>query len=459
LKAKATYKYRTIHKIQGPLVFLRSLKEVAYGEIVKIIMEDGEIRRGQVLQADNSATIIQVFEGTESMESVETTVEFSRDVFKVGLVESMLGRTMNGLGEPVDNKGSIIFKKRSTVIGNPLNPIERHSPDNFIETGFSVIDGMNSLVQGQKLPIFTVSGTPTSEIAAKIALNARILGSGKQLDIVFVALGITEREGKFFSETFEQALSSNIAFFVNFTMDSIVERILTPHVALTFAEYLAFELEHDVLVIMHDMLNYCEALREISTYRKEFPGRRGFPGYLYTDLATIYERAGVIKGKQGSVTMLPVLTMPNDDITHPVPDLTGYITEGQLIVSRDLTNRELFPPINPQPSLSRLMNEGIGKDKTREDHSQLANQLFAAYAHGNKLKQLASIAGVESLSSRDQQYLEFVNYFEENFINQTERRTIIETLDIGWQCLTKIPKSALNRIKKEIIKKYYPKKR
>ncbi|MFW9854797.1 MAG: V-type ATP synthase subunit B [Candidatus Thorarchaeota archaeon] len=457
LTPSPTFKYRTIDSIQGTLIFLKSIKDVAYEEIVSIYMPDGEIRTGQVLQADENATIVQVFEGTDSMERVNTEIEFTKDVFRVGLTEQMIGRTMNGLGEPIDGLGPLVVEKRSPITGAPMNPVRRDNPEDFIETGLSVIDGLNALVQGQKLPIFSLSGMPTSEVAASIAVNSRVLAEEQELDVIFVAMGITEREGRFFRRKFSEASGANIAFFSNYTMDSIVERILTPRVSLTFAEYLAYEKDRNVLIILSDMLNYSEALREISSAREEFPGRRGYPGYLYTDLATVYERAGKVEGKTGSVTMIPVVTMPNDDITHPVPDLTGYITEGQLLMSRSHHNRQLFPPMNPIPSLSRLMNEGIGVGKTREDHANLANQLFASYARGIKLRQLASIAGEDSLSDRDRLYLKFADQFEAKFIHQgDERRTVEETLTIGWETLTVLPKTDLNRISKRFIDKYYP---
>ncbi|MFW9779189.1 MAG: V-type ATP synthase subunit B [Candidatus Heimdallarchaeota archaeon] len=457
LTPSPTFKYRTIDSIQGTLIFLKSIKDVAYEEIVRIFMPDGETRTGQVLQADENATIVQVFEGTDSMERVNTEIEFTRDVFRVGLTEQMIGRTMNGLGEPIDGLGPLVVEKRSPITGAPMNPVRRDNPEDFIETGLSVIDGLNALVQGQKLPIFSLSGMPTSEVAASIAVNSRVLAEEQELDVIFVAMGITEREGRFFRRKFSEASGANIAFFSNYTMDSIVERILTPRVSLTFAEYLAYEKDRNVLIILSDMLNYSEALREISSAREEFPGRRGYPGYLYTDLATVYERAGKVEGKTGSVTMIPVVTMPNDDITHPVPDLTGYITEGQLLMSRSHHNRQLFPPMNPIPSLSRLMNEGIGVGKTREDHANLANQLFASYARGIKLRQLASIAGEDSLSDRDRLYLKFADQFESKFIHQgDERRTVEETLTIGWETLTVLPKTDLNRISKQFIDKFYP---
>jgi len=458
ISTSPTFRYKTIDSIQGTLIFLKSISDVAYEEIVRIYMPDGEVRIGQVLQADENATIVQVFEGTDSMERINTEVEFTKDVFRVGVTEQMIGRTMNGLGQPIDDLGPLIVEKRLPITGAPMNPVRRASPSDFIETGISVIDGLNALVQGQKLPIFTLNGMPTSDVAANIAVNSRVLAEEQELDVIFVAMGITEREGRFFRIKFSESSGANIAFFSNYTMDSIVERILTPRVSLTFAEYLAYEKDRNVLIILHDMLNYSEALREISSAREEFPGRRGYPGYLYTDLASIYERAGKVQGKSGSVTMIPVVTMANDDITHPVPDLTGYITEGQLLMSRPHYNRQIFPPMNPVPSLSRLMHEGIGVGKTREDHANLANQLFASYARGIKLRQLASIAGEDSLSARDQLYLTFADEFEQKFIHQGDhRRTFEETLTIGWQVLTKIPKTDLNRISKKWIVKYYPK--
>lgn len=456
-KPIGTFQYQTTYQIQGSIIFLRNIEEVAYEEVVTIHLDDGTVRMGQVLQADKTATIIQVFEGTEGMETVNTKVEFTQDVFKVGIAKQMIARSMNGLGVPIDDLGPLIPEKLVPVSGSPLNPVRREPSENFIETGISVIDGLNSLVQGQKLPIFAGSGLPTSELAARIAVQSRLRGSKTELTVIFAAMGITEREGAYFRKTFEAASTANIAFFSNFAQDSIVERLLTPRVALTFAEYLAFELDFPVLVILTDMLNYSEALREISATREEFPGRRGYPGYLYTDLASIYERAGKLKGSEGSITLVPIVTMPNDDITHPVPDLTGFITEGQLVLSRDLFNRLIFPPLNPLPSLSRLMHAGIGKEKTREDHASLANQLYAAYAKGTQFRQLASITGKESLSAREQQYLEFADQFERKFIHQGEAvRSIETTLKQGWNMLTLLPKADLNRIPQRYIEKYYP---
>lgn len=455
IKFKPTATYSSLTRIEGSLIYLNRIKHsVGFQELVKIFLPDGSSRTGQIIQADENATIVQVFEGTENLE-IKIEVEFLNEIFRMPLSPTMKGRTFNGLGEPIDGLGKILPEKKVSINPEIMNPIQRERPSLFIQTGFSVIDGLNTLVQGQKLPLFTGSGMPTSQIAGSIAVNSEIKSKQKRLDIVFVALGITVKEGDYFKKIFRDS-DSNITFFSNYASDSVVERLLAPHVGLTFAEYLAFEKNTDVLVILHDMLNYCEALREVSTYRKEFPGRRGYPGYLYTDLAQIYERAGGLKDVEGSVTIMPIITMPNDDITHPVPDLTGFITEGQLLVSRDLFNREIFPPIDPRPSLSRLMKEGIGEGKTREDHAALANQLFAVYAESQKVEQLAAIAGEESLTSRDAKYLEFGRYFERTYINQPEKRDIIETLEKGWECLTKIPKNDLNRIPKSLIEKYYP---
>jgi V/A-type H+-transporting ATPase subunit B len=455
IKFEPTPTYSSLTRIEGSLIYLNRIKHsVGFQELVKINLPDGSSRTGQIIQADENATIVQVFEGTEGLE-IEIEVEFLNDIFKMPLSSTMKGRTFNGLGEPIDELGKILPEKKVPINPEIMNPIRRERPNLFIQTGFSVIDGLNTLVQGQKLPIFTGSGMPTAKIAGTIAVNSEVKSKQKRLDIVFVALGITVKEGDYFKKLFKES-ESNITFFSNYASDSVVERLLAPHVGLTYAEYLAFEKNADVFVILHDMLNYSEALREVSTYRKEFPGRRGYPGYLYTDLAQIYERAGGLKEVEGSITIMPIITMPNDDITHPVPDLTGFITEGQLIVSRELFNREIFPPIDPRPSLSRLMKEGIGEGKTREDHSALANQLFAVYAEAQKVAQLAAIAGEESLTSRDAKYLEFGKFFERTFINHQEKRDVIETLEKGWECLTKIPKTDLNRIPKTLIKKYYP---
>lgn len=453
------FTYQTVERIIGPLLYLKNIKVAAYEEMVKIELPSGEIRQGQVLQADPNLTIVQIFEGTEDIDKVKVKVTFQKDVFKLGLSESMLGRTLNGRGLPIDGKGDIVPEAYMEVTGNPINPAERIKPSDFIETGISNIDMLNSLVLGQKLPLFSGAGLPAKEVAAQIATQARIKNQEANFAVVFGAMGITEREGQFFQRKFEEEEVSNLVFFSNYTSDSIIERVLTPRIAMTTAEYLAFEKGYHVLVIITDMINYAEALREISAAREEFPGRMGYPGYLYTDLATIYERVGRIQGKEGSVTLIPVLTMPNDDITHPVPDLTGYITEGQIFLDRTLYNKGFYPPINPLPSLSRLMNAGIGEGKTRSDHREVADQLYAFYARGIQLRQLVAIAGEESLSDRDKQFLYFANHFEEQFVHQgSKRRTIEETLDLSWDLLRSIPRDELARIKRSVVDQYYEKK-
>ncbi len=448
--------YQTVERIQGPLLFLNNIKRVLFEEMINIEMSNGEIRQGQVLQADPNLTIIQVFEGTELIEKDSVKVTFSQDVFKLGVAEAMLGRTMNGRGLPIDGQGEILPEAFHEVTGNPINPAERIKPGDFIETGISSIDMLNSLVLGQKLPIFSGAGLPTKEVAAQIATQARIKNQEADFAVIFGAMGITERDGRFFQRSFENAKISNLIFFSNYASDSIIERLLIPRIAMTIAEYLAFEKGYHSLVILTDILNYAEALREVSAAREEFPGRLGYPGYLYTDLATIYERVGRIISKKGSVTLFPVLTMPNDDITHPVPDLTGYITEGQIFLDRNLFNMGYYPPINPLPSLSRLMNAGIGKGKTRADHREIADQLYAFYAKGVQLRQLVAIAGVDSLSDKDRRFLKFTDEFEQRFIHQGQvRRTIENSLDLSWELLRMIPKDELTRIKKSVVDHYY----
>ncbi|MFW9906232.1 MAG: V-type ATP synthase subunit B [Candidatus Thorarchaeota archaeon] len=448
--------YQTVERIQGPLLFLNNIELVKFEEMISIEMFNGEIRQGQVLQADPNLTIIQVFEGTELIDKDSVKVTFSQDVFKLGVAEAMLGRRMNGRGIPIDGQGEILPEAYLEVNGNPINPAERIKPGDFIETGISSIDMLNSLVLGQKLPIFSGAGLPTKELAAQIATQARIKNQEAEFAVIFGAMGITERDGRFFQRSFENAKISNLIFFSNYASDSIIERLLIPRIAMTVAEFLAFEKGYQSLVILTDMLNYAEALREVSAAREEFPGRLGYPGYLYTDLATIYERVGRIISKHGSVTLFPVLTMPNDDITHPVPDLTGYITEGQIFLDRNLFNLGYYPPINPLPSLSRLMNAGIGEGKTRADHREIADQLYAFYAKGVQLRQLVAIAGEESLSDRDKRFLNFADEFEQRFIHQGQvRRTIENSLDLSWELLRTIPKDELTRIKKEDVDHYY----
>ena len=452
--------YRTINYISGPLVFVENVHEVAYGEMVDIVTPDGSLRSGQVLESSENYAVVQVFEGTQGIDVARTKIRFKEEVAKIGVSPDLLGRILNGRGEPIDGGPPILEEARLPVMGNPLNPFARGRPEDFIQTGISAIDGLNTLVRGQKLPIFSGAGLPANELIAQIIRQAKVRG-GEEFAIVFGAMGITHREAAFFREEFERTGAlERVVFFLNLADDPTVERILTPRMALTVAEYFAFELDMHVLAILSDMTNYCEALREISTAREEVPGRRGYPGYMYTDLATIYGRAGRVKGKKGSITQLVILTMPDDDITHPIPDLTGYITEGQIVLSRHLHRRGIYPPIDVLPSLSRLMNQGIGPGKTREDHRNVADQLYASYAQGRDLRRLVSIIGEEALSEMDRRYLKFADDFEEKFIGQGEEdRSIEDTLDLGWELLSILPKAELKRIKKEFISKYHPEER
>lgn len=448
--------YQTISYVTGPLVFIENVRGVSYNEMVRLILPDGSQKTGQVLECTENYAVIQVFEGTSGIDTKATRVIFEEEVARINVSEEMLGRIFNGRGEPIDGGPEIVPKARLEITGAPINPFARAQPSDFIQTGISAIDGLNTLVRGQKLPIFSGAGLPANELVAQIIRQATVRG-GEEFAIVFGAMGITSREASFFKREFQTTGAINkVVFFLNLADDPTVERLLTPRAALTVAEYLAFEKDMHVLVILSDMTNYCEALREISTAREEVPGRRGYPGYMYTDLATIYERAGRIKGKHGSITQLVILTMPDDDITHPIPDLTGYITEGQIVLSRHLHRRGIYPPIDVLPSLSRLMNLGIGPGKTREDHRGVADQLYASYAEGRDLRRLVSIIGEEALTETDRKYLKFADEFEEVFIGQgTENRTIERTLEIGWELLSMLPKSDLKRIKREFIEKYY----
>ncbi len=450
--------YRTVNYVSGPLIFVKNIHHVSYGEMVEIILPSGEERSGQVLESSEDYAVIQVFEGTEGVDVFRTRIRFKNEVATIGVAPDVLGRIFNGRGEPIDGGPPILEEDKLQVTGNPINPFARAQPQDFIQTGISAIDGLNTLVRGQKLPIFSGSGLPANEIAAQVIRQAKVR-SGEEFAIVFGAMGITYREAAFFRQEFERTGAlERVVFFLNLANDPTIERLLTPRCALTVAEYLAFELDMHVLVILTDMTNYCEALREISTAREEVPGRRGYPGYMYTDLATIYERAGRIKGKRGSITQLVILTMPDDDITHPIPDLTGYITEGQIVLSRHLHRRGIYPPIDVLPSLSRLMNLGIGPEKTREDHRNVADQLYAFYAEGRDIRRLVSIIGEEALSEMDRRYLKFADEFEEKFIGQGNvDRSIEETLDLGWELLSMFPEGSLKRIKQDFIKKYYPK--
>ncbi len=452
--------YKTIERIAGPLVFVKKVKDVAYGEVVEVILSNGERRMGQVLDSSEDIVVVQIFEGTSGIDKENTKIKFTGEVIKLPVSLDMLGRIFNGRGEPIDGGPEIVPEKEMDIIGSAINPYSRAPPSEFIQTGISAIDGMNTLVRGQKLPIFSGSGLPHNEIALQIARQAKVVGKDEKFAVVFAAMGITHEEAQRFIDDFEEtgALERAVVF-LNLADDPAVERLITPRLALTTAEYLAFDKDMHVLVILTDMTNYCESLREIAAAREEVPGRRGYPGYMYTDLATIYERAGRIKGKKGSITQIPILTMPGDDITHPIPDLTGYITEGQIVLSRELHRKGLYPPIDVLPSLSRLMNAGIGKGKTREDHKQVSDQLYALYAEGRDLRGLVAIVGEEALSERDKLVLKFADRFEKEFVQQgrKEDRSIEETLKIAWNLLSMLPEEELTRISPEFRKKYYKK--
>jgi len=454
--------YTRIREIKGPLLVVEGVSNVAYDEIVEVELPNGERRRGRVLDVQKGIAVVQVFEGTTGITTTGTKVRFLGKPLEIPVSEDMLGRIFNGLGEPIDGGPPIIAEEERDVNGAPLNPAERAYPEDFIQTGISAIDGMNTLVRGQKLPIFSGSGLPHNKLAAQIARQATVRGEEEEFAVVFAAIGIKYDDFIFFKKFFEETGALNrVAMFVNLADEPAMTRIVTPRSALTLAEYLAFDRDMHVLVILTDMTNYAEALREISAAREEVPGRQGYPGYLYSDLASIYERAGRVKGKKGSITQMPILTMPNDDITHPIPDLTGYITEGQIVLSRELHNKGIYPPINVLMSLSRLMKEGIGPGKTREDHADVANQLYAAYSRGVELRSLAAVVGEESLSPVDRKYLEFADAFERRFLSQGERenRTIEQTLDLAWEILAILPEEELTNIKEVYIKKYHPKYR
>ena len=451
--------YSTVSKIAGPLLFIKAVKGVGYGEVAKITTPDGDERRGQVLEVGEDIAVVQVFEGTSGLDITATSVSFSGETVRLPVSSDMLGRVFDGGGQPIDDGPKIIPEEYLDVHGAPINPYSRDYPRDFIQTGISTIDGMNTLVRGQKLPIFSGSGLPHNTIVAQIARQAKVRGTEEPFTTVFAAMGITADEAQFFKEDFEkQGAFEHVTLFVNLAEDPAIERILTPRIALTTAEFFAHKLGMHVLVILTDMTNYCEALREISAAREEVPGRRGYPGYMYTDLSTIYERAGRTHGSKGSVTQMPILTMPHDDMTHPIPDLTGYITEGQIIVDRGLYRRGLYPPIDVSPSLSRLMKEGIGKERTRADHREVADQLYYAYAEGRGFRDLVAVVGEEALSSRDKMYLRFADTFEKKFVTQGlyEDRSIEETLNLGWELLANLPESELKRIDPETIKKHHP---
>ncbi|TMI24051.1 V-type ATP synthase subunit B [Candidatus Bathyarchaeota archaeon] len=460
--ALAGLEYTTIREISGPLLFVESVRGVGYGELARIRTPSGEERRGQVLEIGGGIAVVQVFEGTTGLDVAKTRIRFTGETVKLPVSTDMLGRIFDGSGRPIDGGPRIIPDDYLDVNGNPINPFAREYPREFIQTGISTIDGMNTLVRGQKLPLFSASGLPHNAVAAQIARQAKVVGSDEPFTTIFAAMGITADELRFFRDDFEeQGAFDHVTMFVNLADDPAIERILTPRLALTAAEYFAIKQGNHVLVILTDMTNYAESLREISAAREEVPGRRGYPGYMYTDLATIYERAGRLKGSKGTITQMPILTMPGDDKTHPVPDLTGYITEGQLMVDRSLHRKGIYPPIDPAPSLSRLMKEGIGKGKTREDHREVSDQLYYAFAEGRSFRDLVAVVGEEALSARDKLYLQFADEFERRFINQGvyENRDIDTTLDLGWNLLSVLPDNELKRIDPATIKKWHPKYR
>ena len=454
-----TREYTTVSEVSGPLMIVEGVEGVAYNEIVEIETPAGEARSGQVLEVKDDIAVVQVFEGTTDLNTRDTKARFTGETAKIGVSKDMMGRIFNGTGKPIDGGPEIIPDVELDINGNPMNPASREFPAEFIQTGISTIDGMNTLVRGQKLPIFSGSGLPHNDLAAQIARQAKVVGSDDEFAVIFGAMGITHEEANFFMRDFERTGAlEKVTVFMNLADDPAIERILTPKMALTTAEYFAFELGMHVFVILTDLSNYCEALREISAARDEVPGRRGYPGYMYTDLAGIYERAGRIAGKEGSITQMPILVMPQDDITHPIPDLTGYITEGQIVLARDIHRKGIYPPVDVLPSLSRLMSGGIGEGRTRDDHSGVSDQLYSAYAEGRELRDLVAVVGEEALTERDQSFLAFADDFEQQFITQAkdEDRTIVETLDLGWKLLTVLPKNELKRVKDEFVAKYYP---
>ncbi len=457
-----TKEYKTVREVAGPLIAVEGVEGVAFGEVVRIKTPQGESRLGQVLESSKDIAVVQVFEGTTGIDTSETSVRFTGEIMRIAVSSEMVGRFFDGLGRPIDGGPEIISDTKLSITGAPINPTARDYPNEFIQTGISTIDGMNTLVRGQKLPIFSGSGMAHNQLAAQIARQARVLTSEESFSVVFAAMGITHEESSFFIKDFERTGAiERIVAFINLADDPAIERIITPRMALTAAEYLAFECDMHVLVILTDMTNYCEALREIAAAREEVPGRRGYPGYMYTDLSTNYERAGRIRGKKGSITQIPILSMPDDDITHPIPDLTGYITEGQFVLTRELHNKGIHPSVDVLPSLSRLMNEGIGEGRTRADHLGVSDQCYSAYAEGRDIRNLVAVVGEEALTERDKRYLEFADNFEKEFVTQSsdENRTIEETLDLGWKLLSVLPEGELKRIDEKYVKKYHPKYR
>ncbi|MDD2968126.1 MAG: V-type ATP synthase subunit B [Lachnospiraceae bacterium] len=452
--------YRTIQEVAGPLMLVRGVEDVSYNELAEIELASGEKRRCKVLEIDGGNALVQLFESSTGINLSNSKVRFLGRSMELGVSEDMLSRVFDGLGRPIDNGPEILPEKRMDINGLPMNPAARNYPQEFIQTGVSAIDGLNTLVRGQKLPIFSASGLPHAELAAQIARQAKVRGTSEPFAVVFAAMGITFEEANFFTQSFrETGAIDRTVMFVNLANDPAVERIATPRMALTAAEYLAFEKDMHVLVILTDITNYADSLREVSAARKEVPGRRGYPGYMYTDLASLYERAGRLKGKPGSITMIPILTMPEDDKTHPIPDLTGYITEGQIILSRELYRQSVAPPIDVLPSLSRLKDKGIGSGKTRADHANTMNQLFAAYARGKEAKELMVVLGEAALTDIDKLYAKFSDAFEQEYVSQGyhTNRNIEETLDLGWKLLSILPRTELKRIKDEFLDQYYGK--
>ncbi|SHI63375.1 V-type ATP synthase subunit B [Parasporobacterium paucivorans] len=452
--------YRSIQEIAGPLMLVQGVEGVTYNELGEIELGSGEKRRCKVLEIDGSNALVQLFDTSAGINPSDTKVRFLGRSMELGVSDDMLSRVFDGLGRPIDNGPEILPEKRLDINGLPMNPAARNYPQEFIQTGISSIDGLNTLVRGQKLPIFSASGLPHAQLAAQIARQAKVRGKDDTFAVVFAAMGITFEEANFFTNSFrESGAIDRTVMFVNLANDPAVERISTPRMALTAAEYLAFEKDMHVLVIMTDITNYADSLREVSAARKEVPGRRGYPGYMYTDLATLYERAGRLKGKKGSITMIPILTMPEDDKTHPIPDLTGYITEGQIILSRELYRQGVTPPVDVLPSLSRLKDKGIGKGKTRADHANTMNQLFACYARGKEAKELMVVLGEAALTDMDKLYAEFADRFESEYVSQgyAANREIEDTLDLGWKLLSILPRTELKRIKDEFLDEYYGK--
>jgi V/A-type H+-transporting ATPase subunit B len=453
--------YRTIHEVSGPLMVVEQVEGVTYDELAEIELHDGSVRRCKVLEVNGDKAVVQLFESSAGINLRDSKIRFLGHPLELAVSGDMLGRVFNGMGRPIDGGPDILAEEYRDINGLPMNPAARDYPNEFIQTGISTIDGLNTLVRGQKLPIFSGSGLPHAQLAAQIARQAKVLDDASNFAVVFAAIGITFEESEFFVQEFKRTGAiDRTVLFTNLANDPAVERIATPRMALTAAEYLAFEKDMHVLVIMTDITNYAEALREVSAARKEVPGRRGYPGYLYTDLATMYERAGRKLGHKGSITMIPILTMPEDDKTHPIPDLTGYITEGQIILSRDLYRKGIQPPVDVLPSLSRLKDKGVGEGKTREDHAATMNQLFAAYASGKEAKELMTILGEAALSPTDLLFAKFADEFEKRYVSQgyDENRSIVETLDLGWDLLSMLPRGELKRIKPEMLDKYLPKK-